>query len=234
MAAPVFTLGIETSGRTFSLALLKDGEPASSFFMNDGHNHSKRLVGGIRDFLKTNGITIQQIKYFAVDIGPGSFTGVRVGVSAARMIAQSLKTELFGVSSLDVSAGFFDFFKGIIIPVIPAVKGEIYVSAFDNSGLKMKRVKKEVFFKVGDIKPFLRSILHGKPKNILVCGSAAGMYEEFLKSVLPENAIIKKSEPLAEQLAAIAWKRVCGKYPVDGRWRNVLPNYIKPPYAFVK
>jgi tRNA threonylcarbamoyladenosine biosynthesis protein TsaB len=97
------------------LALAQDGKIKAEFFGEAGHTHSERLLPELEKILKKARWQLGDIDKIAVSIGPGSFTGIRIGLVCARVLAQELKVPLVGIDTLK------------LVPVIDALRGEVYV-----------------------------------------------------------------------------------------------------------
>ena len=93
-------LGISTSSKNPSAAVMRGGELLSSFTDKSGRSHAETLMGLIEESLDTAGVTQSDLDAIAVDVGPGSFTGVRIGVSCANAMAFALGIKVLPVSSL--------------------------------------------------------------------------------------------------------------------------------------
>src|SRR5512133_919805 len=98
------TLAIETSGSTFSLALAENGLLLAEIYRHSGLTHSECLVPLLERLLREAGWEPSSFDKVAVSTGPGSFTGIRVGLACARVLAQGLRKPLVGINSLDLLA----------------------------------------------------------------------------------------------------------------------------------
>ena len=97
-------LCLDTSGKTLSVAICDDGDLVSEFYVCTGLKHSEDLLPIIDSSLKTNRLGIGEIDCFAAVYGPGSFTGLRIGLAAAKAICYALKLPLIGVPTLEALA----------------------------------------------------------------------------------------------------------------------------------
>ena len=95
-------LAIETSAKTFSIALSEGSALIAEVFWHSGANHSDRLIPALDWLLKETGWTPHSITKIAVSTGPGSFTGIRVGLTGARTLAHQLKVPLVGIDALEI------------------------------------------------------------------------------------------------------------------------------------
>jgi len=104
MKKPMRTIGIETSGSVGSVALLEDGLAVDERFFEKGLRHGKELVPSLDAMLRARGLQPAEIGLIAVSQGPGSYTGIRVGITVAKTLAYALGRPVVGVPSLDVLA----------------------------------------------------------------------------------------------------------------------------------
>lgn len=122
---------LDTSGTHAVLALAsEDGAVEASSIFLGRRTLSRRLMGQIDSLLTGNGLTLGDISAFAVGIGPGSFTGVRVGVTTAKTLAQVTGKPLVGISTLDAYAVGWEKCSSVIAPILPSRKNEVYSAIF--------------------------------------------------------------------------------------------------------
>jgi tRNA threonylcarbamoyladenosine biosynthesis protein TsaB len=136
----MMVLGIDTSTTSGSIGLIHDERVISEFLLNLSVTHSERLLDGIDLVLKKAHYTLGDLDGFAISLGPGSFTGLRIGVSTVKGLAYAVQKPVVGVSTLDVLASQVSPTPYLICPVIDARKGEVY-SAFYRYG-KFNRLKR--------------------------------------------------------------------------------------------
>ena len=122
-------LAIESSAKPASAAVIADGELLGQFFQNNGLTHSRTLLAMVEALLKNLGLRAADIDLFAVSRGPGSFTGVRIGVSAAKGLAFGADKPVCGVSTLEALA--WQTPGAIICPVMDARRGQMYNALFE-------------------------------------------------------------------------------------------------------
>ncbi len=124
------TLAIDTSSETISIALRADHK-ILSVSLKIGLKHSETLLPWIDRLFREAGIDVPSLSLVVCSIGPGSFTGLRIGLSTAKGIVMGSESALVGVSTLDYLAGRFDFFKGTVAPVINAKKNRFYTAFYN-------------------------------------------------------------------------------------------------------
>ena len=118
-------LAFETSAKAASVALMQDGKLLGESYQNTGLTHSQTLMVMAEDVLKQCGKTAADVQAVAVAEGPGSFTGVRIGVAAAKGFAWGASIPCFGISTLEGMAESLGAFSGIVCPVMDARRNQV-------------------------------------------------------------------------------------------------------------
>ena len=124
-------LALETSAKSVSAAVVENGAVLASAYQNMGLTHSVTLMPLVDSMLKNAGLTAKDMELIAVAAGPGSFTGLRIGVSAAKGLAWALELPCCGVSTLEAMAENARAFKGTVICAMDARRQQIYNAVFD-------------------------------------------------------------------------------------------------------
>jgi tRNA threonylcarbamoyladenosine biosynthesis protein TsaB len=128
-----FILNLETSSKNCSVTLSSKGKLISNFDSEDDkYRHSELLTSTIKDILNQNNISAKDLSAVAIGIGPGSFTGLRIGFSVAKGICYPHKINLIGISSLKILANSIKNDSGDIIPMINDKGNFYYLSTFEN------------------------------------------------------------------------------------------------------
>jgi len=135
-------LAIDTSTDYLSLAILKDGRLTTKFHKKAHRRHSILLVPMIDKLLKKAKQKMKEIDCFAISVGPGSFTGLRIGVTVVKGLAYALKKKIVAVPTLDVIADNAKSFKGMICPVLDARKNKVYACMYKSDGKRIKKISK--------------------------------------------------------------------------------------------
>jgi len=140
-----YILNIETATRNCSVALAKDGKTVLCREIAElGYSHAEKLHVFIFEILKEAGINFQEIAAIAVSKGPGSYTGLRIGVSAAKGFCYALGIPLIAVDTLAILANQVQVKSGLIVPMIDARRMEVYSAIFDANHIKLRDVKAEI------------------------------------------------------------------------------------------
>ncbi|TFG92965.1 MAG: tRNA (adenosine(37)-N6)-threonylcarbamoyltransferase complex dimerization subunit type 1 TsaB, partial [Syntrophobacterales bacterium] len=132
----MITLAVDTSVTTTSVALLEEDDVQAELFLQTGRNHAEVLLPAIERLLASVGIEKSQIDLFAITVGPGSFTGLRVGVSTVKGLAFVLQKPVVSVCTLDalvMNVPHPDA-RVTICPMVDAGRGEVYTALYLPSG----------------------------------------------------------------------------------------------------
>ena len=133
-------LAFETSAKAASVALLDGGKLLGESYQNTGLTHSQTLMVMAEDLLKQCGKTVSDITAVAVAEGPGSFTGVRIGVAAAKGFAWGGKLPCYGVSTLEAMAESLGVYQGYVCACMDARRSQVYNGLFSVNNGKIRRL----------------------------------------------------------------------------------------------
>lgn len=138
-------LNIETATKNCSVCLAKDGVPvAVAEYAGEGYAHAEKLHVFIENVLAEAGAAYADLTAVAVSMGPGSYTGLRIGVSAAKGLCYALNIPLVAVETLELLARRANPAGGVIIPMIDARRMEAYTAVFDTNYNKVRDTKAEI------------------------------------------------------------------------------------------
>lgn len=140
-----FILNLETATKNCSVCLSRDGEVAVlKEFAGDGYTHAEKLHVFIEEVLQEACITFKDLDAVAVSRGPGSYTGLRIGVSAAKGLCYALGIPLIAIDTLKLLALRLNIEDGVIIPMLDARRMEVYTAVYDKDYNKIRETKAEV------------------------------------------------------------------------------------------
>ncbi len=197
-------LAIDTSTNVGTVALYSNEiGVVGEITINIKRTHSENVMVAIDNLLKITEHTIKDVDKFAVSIGPGSFTGIRIGVAVAKGLAYSTGKSIVGVNELDVIAHNISETDCEIVPIIDARKERGYYCRYS---YKNGEIVREEDYNVGEIREYLED---KKDKKILFTGDGALKYKNLIKEIMGENAkfaIKSLSLPKASIIAEISEK----------------------------
>lgn len=140
-----YILNIETATKNCSVSLTKNGQTiALREIAEQGYSHAEKLHVFIEEIIREAGILFNDLSAVAVSQGPGSYTGLRIGVSTAKGLCYSLNIPLISIDTLTSLASKVKIEKGIIIPMIDARRMEVYSAIFDSNFAMIREVQAEV------------------------------------------------------------------------------------------
>ncbi|HUT85014.1 MAG TPA: tRNA (adenosine(37)-N6)-threonylcarbamoyltransferase complex dimerization subunit type 1 TsaB [Thermodesulfobacteriota bacterium] len=132
-------LALETSTKVGSVAISEDEHLIAEYTLNVISTHSERLLPSIDQILRDSKLSIREIDGFAISLGPGSFTGLRIGISTVKGLALAAEKGVVGVPTLDVLAHNLAFTNLLVCPLLDARKGEVYTALYRGNGKDMLR-----------------------------------------------------------------------------------------------
>jgi tRNA threonylcarbamoyladenosine biosynthesis protein TsaB len=227
-------LAVDTSTAVESVAVLDSGELLSERVIVVKETHNRRLLETIDRTLSDAGVSLRDIEMFAVGVGPGSFTGIRIGITTIKALAWSLGKPVMGVSSLDALAAPFSFGKGYICPMIDARKREVYYAFYEADG--SGNFRRESKYKVGAPSTVEKEIVEKGIKEIFFCGDGWKIYKDhFLQSLTCR--IIDPPEVFhsirASFIGVLAWKNFNSGISPSTPF-ELVPFYVRPSEAELK
>lgn len=137
------TLAIDTSNQALGVAILKNKELIGEVVTNIAKNHSVRLMPAIEYLMDTVQVSVDQLNKIVVAKGPGSYTGVRIGLTTAKTLAWSLNIPIVGVSSLEILAYRASFSNSLICPFFDARRGLVYTGLYESREGSIELVEKD-------------------------------------------------------------------------------------------
>jgi len=211
-----YILNIETATKNCSVALAKDGKTIlCKEIAEEGYSHAERLHVFIEAIIKDAGIALQDLSAIAVSQGPGSYTGLRIGVSAAKGLCYALDIPLIAVDTLQALAAQVTISSGLIIPMIDARRMEVYSAIFSPTLEK----KREVLAQIIDDNSF-----EDRQETLYFVGDCA---DKCKPALTKENHVLLEEivYPSAKEMSAISFEKFKINDTVDVAYFE--PYYLK-------
>ncbi len=200
-------LALDTATASFGAALVDHGEVASGARGISSGSHARHLMGAIDDCLKSSGLTINEIDGLAVTVGPGSFTGLRIGISTAKALASALGKPVAGVSTLMALANSIKEENVAIQPAVDARKGQVYTAGF-------RRTSRGLIQETPEAAAAPEQWCDGVEEKTIFLGDGAAAYTHILKERLGDYAVFVHDDLNAispQSVAALAEDRFRSK-----------------------
>jgi tRNA threonylcarbamoyladenosine biosynthesis protein TsaB len=221
-------LAIETSTMVGGVAIMEDDTLIAESRINVKVTHSERIIGAIDHILMQSGMKIDDIDVFAIAIGPGSFTGLRVGLSTVKGLVYATGKKLVSVPTLEAFAWNIPFSKYQVCPLLDARKKEVYAAIFKWIDNGFARVVKEQTIKMD-------SLLSGINEPTIFLGEGAVLYKDAIWTKLGDMAIFAHSQRMVPSPSNVAYtgmiKAKKGEFEDPIR---LVPLYIKKSEAEIK
>ncbi|WP_257351392.1 tRNA (adenosine(37)-N6)-threonylcarbamoyltransferase complex dimerization subunit type 1 TsaB [Pseudalkalibacillus decolorationis] len=220
-------LAIDTSNLVMGVAVIVDGRIVGELTTNMKKNHSVRLMPAIEELLNEVEVEAKELDRIIVARGPGSYTGVRIGVTIAKTLAWSLKIPITGVSSLEVLARNGKYFDGLVCPLFDARRGQVFTGLYGNVSNHFQLVQEERIILLTDWLTMLRE----DSKRVLFLGNDLEMHQAIIKEGLGERAVFGQAadhNPRASELASLGQARE-GEDP-----HTFTPSYLRLAEAEAK
>ena len=193
-----YILNLETATKNCSVSISQNGQTILCKEMAEaGYSHAEKLHVFIEECIKESNITFKDLSAIAVSQGPGSYTGLRIGVSAAKGLCFALDLPLIAVDTLQVLASKLSISDGVIIPMIDARRMEVYSAIFNSKSEKIREVQAEI-------------LTENSFKEISETIHFVGDCAEKAKTVLTKSNFIFHEEiiyPSANEMSELSYKK---------------------------
>ena len=209
-------LAIDTSSKICSTSLLEDEKVIDINNLDDGKTHSENLMPLIEELLKRNNLKVNDINLIACCVGPGSFTGIRIGVATVKV----LNINVAGVTSLETLAKNVEN-ADTIVSLIDARNNQVYCGIFDNNYNKKQE------YLADDINKIIKILK--QYNNIVFVGDGAILHKELLKENLDNINFSENNEQSASNVGKIGYKKFLENdlYNAD----TIIPMYLRKSQA---
>ena len=216
-------LAFETSAKAASVALTQDGILLGESYQNTGLTHSQTLMVMAEDLLKQCSKTVSDLDAVAVAEGPGSFTGVRIGVAAAKGLAWGAELPCYGVSTLEAMAVSLGVYEGYVCPCMDARRNQVYNALFYVNQGKLERLREDRAIALADLKTELEQL----NAPIYLVGDGSRLTHKTLSAEIP-NLILPPEHRIHQRAVGVAIladaKAAAGE---SGDGAALSPNYLR-------
>lgn len=166
-------------------ALIDDTRMIAQTVVNHNKTHSQKMMPQIADMFKNSEIDISDVDVFAAAVGPGSFTGVRIGVAAVKGMARAVDKPCVGISTLEALANNAVCFSGLISPILDARREQVYNALFESDGRRIKRLTPDRALPLEE----LLTEIQADGRRTAFLGDGVLVYRGTVAERLEENAV---------------------------------------------
>lgn len=222
-------LAVDTSAKPVSCAIAEDTRILGSFYANNGLTHSQTLMPMIQHLLEITGLTVDQLDGIAVNAGPGSFTGVRIGVSAVKGLAFTNEIPCISVSTLECMAQQVSATPGALIcGTMDARCQQVYTALFEiNEAGEAIRLTEDAALTLTE----LEALLKQQERPVILVGDGSELSYRALNNALPHLSLAPAGVRYQNACGAalVAVKKLARGETVSAE--ALLPEYLRLPQA---
>ena len=216
-------LAFETSAKAASVALLEGETLLGESYQNTGLTHSQTIMVMAEDLLKQCGKTPADVQAVAVAAGPGSFTGVRIGVAAAKGFAWGKELPCYGVSTLEAMAEHLGIWQGYVCPVMDARRSQVYNALFHVNCGKITRITEDRAISLQDLGEDLQKL----SETVFLVGDGSNLCYNTLLERVP-NLVLPAAHRMHQRAVGVglaaAGMAARGEAPSGA---ELAPNYLR-------
>jgi tRNA threonylcarbamoyladenosine biosynthesis protein TsaB len=216
-------LAFETSAKAAGVALHDGTKLLAESYQNTGLTHSQTLMVMAEDLLKQCGLTVSNVTHVAVAAGPGSFTGVRIGVAAAKGFAWGGELPCYGVSTLEAMAKNLGVYDGIVCACMDARRNQVYNALFSAQQGVLQRMTEDRAIALADLKEELKAL----DKPIYLVGDGSHLTYTTLSPEVP-NLVLPPEHRMHQRGAGVALAALDKIHAGEiGNAAALEPNYLR-------
>lgn len=221
-------LSVDTSSSICSVAILENDTILKELYIDDALTHSTKLMPLIDEALNSINITLKDIDLFACGIGPGSFTGIRIGVSTIKAFADVTNKPVVGVNSLEALT-FAVKDDGFICSLIDAKHDNLYFCLFEHTNSEYIKSSDFLFENINNIINFVKN----KNNKIIFVGNGSILFKNMIESELGNKAYFLDTTTFEKHSATAIGKIAFNRFNkgLFGNSNSLIPLYIKKSNA---
>lgn len=222
----MIVLSVDSSSKVATVAILKDDVLLGEYILNDKREHSVILMPLIETLLKKCNLTIDDIDGYVVSKGPGSFTGLRIGMATVKGMSFGNNKPYISISSLDALAYNLISFNGIICPIMDALRENVYTALYKNNNDSLEKIMDYTALDIDE----LVNLLKDKNEEVIFVGDGLYKHKKYICDNFPKahfapvHLNIIRASSLGELGLNLLKKGICDD-------SNSAPIYLKKPQA---
>lgn len=221
-------LAIDTSSTSATCAIIDEDKLLVEYTINHKLTHSQKIMPIIKEALEGCELKVSDIDVFAVAKGPGSFTGLRIGVATINGLAQSVNKGVVGIPTLDALAFNLPYSEGIVVPIIDARRDRVFTGIYKWANGNLHIIKEQTVLEVKE----LVEILKERPEKIVFVGDGTLVYKQNLTENLGERAIFApKSANIARASSVAELAMAKAKEGKVESFFKLVPDYLRESQA---
>ena len=219
-------LSIDSSSKVATAALLNNDEVLGEYVINNKREHSVLLMPMIESLLKDCNLTINDIDGYVVSKGPGSFTGLRIGMATIKGLSFGSSKPYISISTLDALAYTLINFNGLVCPIMDALRENVYTGLYKNNHGQLENILEPTPMDIDELVTFIKE----KDESVIFTGDAVSKHKDYIIEHLPNAQFAPNHLSIirASSLGELGLNLLKdGKYDDP----NSAPIYLKQPQA---
>jgi tRNA threonylcarbamoyladenosine biosynthesis protein TsaB len=195
-------LSLDASTSAGSILLAEDEKIVAEINVDSNQTHSTRLLPGVDYLLKSTGLDLADVEAFAVICGPGSFTGIRIGITIVKGMAETTSKPVIPITAFESWVAKYPARQGVIVPMIDARRNEVYAAVFERTGEEVRQLSAGMVDKPAHILSRLN------PTTALFVGGGSARYRELILGNDHSGWNVATCDPfLGRPMARLAFQR---------------------------
>lgn len=222
----MIVLSIDSASKVATAALLDENNLIAEYTINNKLEHSTLIMDIVDNLLKDSNLDIDDVDGFVVSKGPGSFTGLRIGMATIKGLSFGANKPYISISSLDALAYSLVNFSGIICPIMDALRSSVYTCLYKGNSGSLEKLTDYSALELDE----LIELLKEKGENVIFTGDAVNKHKDYLLEHLPNATIAPSHLSIirASSLGELGVKMLLNNERDD---LNSSPFYLKKPQA---
>lgn len=221
-------LAIESSTRVATCAVMEDENLLGEYIINDNLTHSVKLMPNVKTLMDNLGLKVEDIDVFAAAVGPGSFTGLRIGIASVKAMAHANNKKTVAIPTMDALAFNIPFADGIIVPMIDARRDRVYTGIYKWIDGEFRVQMEQDVLNIYDMIDLLKK----RDEKIIINGDVKDKYGDILEEKLGERIIFSTNStkmPRASSVAELAFMKMKKDGTID--YKELVPEYLRKSQA---
>ncbi len=222
-------LGIDTSTQVASVAVMDQGTLIGEFTINTKKTHSQKIMPMVEDLLYNLDLEVKDLDRIAVANGPGSFTGVRIGVTVAKGLAHAHSTQIVTMSTLIAMAYNYVESDYIICPIIDARRDQVYTALYSFDEYKPVEILSDDIILMDDLIEKIKEALSDSPKKLLLLGDCLDKFSDRIREAIGDRLVISSPSQRITRGSSVA---LASNYTGDQTdYNDAKVNYLRATEA---
>lgn len=220
-------LALDTSTIMTTCAVLDENQVLGQYSLNGDMAHSEKLVPMVKEVLDSLGLNIEDIDLYGVTKGPGSFTGLRIGVATVKAFAHLFDKPIVGISTLEALA-FNLPYNEIVVPMIDARRNRVYTGVYTWNNDKLETIMEQRVIEIDDLLYYLNKSY----KGVIVNGDGSFLYRDKISEILKDKvrfSTISHNSCQATSVAELALIKY--KLGYEDNYFTLVPEYLRESQA---